>query len=135
MKGDGLENRPFRFIASWQDHPQFQEFLRSTWDSNLDVESNIKVFVVHVRDWNVNVFEHIGKKKKELLARLRGIDRALCIYHLDFLVQLDLDLRAELAEVLRHEESLWLQKSRVQWATFRDPIRCIFTAVLFKGEV
>ncbi|KAK8563899.1 hypothetical protein V6N12_036034 [Hibiscus sabdariffa] len=74
----------------------------------------------HARVWNVNVFGHIGKKKKELLAQLRGIDHALCIYHSDFLVQLDLDLRAKLAEVLRHEESLWLQKLQVQWANFGD---------------
>ncbi|KAL4341262.1 hypothetical protein GQ457_08G035530 [Hibiscus cannabinus] len=104
----------------FDDHPQFQEFLRSTWDLHLDVESNIKVFIDHDCDWNVKVFGHIGKKKKELLARLRGIDRTLRIYHSEFLVQLDMELRAELAEVLCHEESLWLQKSRVQWATFGD---------------
>ncbi|KAK8613230.1 hypothetical protein V6N13_100997 [Hibiscus sabdariffa] len=51
--------------------------------------------------------------EKELLARLRVIDKALCKAHSDFLVQLDLELRAELDETLRQEESLWLHNSRV----------------------
>ncbi|KAK9033208.1 hypothetical protein V6N11_018244 [Hibiscus sabdariffa] len=59
-------------------------------------------------------FCHIGRKRKELLARLRGIDKVLRMAHSDFLVQLDLELRAELDETLPQEESLWLQKSRVQ---------------------
>ncbi|KAL4347937.1 hypothetical protein GQ457_17G012940 [Hibiscus cannabinus] len=50
--------------------------------------------------WNESVFRHIGKKKRELLARLPSIDRALQVRHSDFLVQLDFDLRAELAVVL-----------------------------------
>ncbi|KAK8589257.1 hypothetical protein V6N12_023659 [Hibiscus sabdariffa] len=92
--------------------------VEATEDS--DVESNIKDFADKGREWNVTIFWHIGKKKKELLPRLWGIDRSLHISHLDFLIQLDLDLRAEFVEVLGHEESLWLQKSRVQWANFGD---------------
>ncbi|KAK8689390.1 hypothetical protein V6N13_088111 [Hibiscus sabdariffa] len=106
--------------VSRKDHPQFQELLQTTWDLSLDVESNIKDFADKGREWNVTIFWHIGKKKKELLPRLWGIDRSLHISHLDFLIQLDLDLRAEFVEVLGHEESLWLQKSRVQWANFGD---------------
>ncbi|KAK8625788.1 hypothetical protein V6N13_056948 [Hibiscus sabdariffa] len=107
------EGRPFHFIATWQDHPQFEDFLRNTWDMTVDVESNVSLFAEEARHWNDTMFKIIGPKKRELLARIRGMGRALSKNHSNFLVQLDIDLRAELDEVLQHEESLWLQKSRV----------------------
>ncbi|KAK8589755.1 hypothetical protein V6N13_088577 [Hibiscus sabdariffa] len=85
-----------------------------------DVESNVSLFAEKARHWNDTVFGHIGRKKRELLAWIRGVDRALRKNHSNFLVQLDVDLRAELDEVLRHEESLWLQKLWVNWASFGD---------------
>ncbi|KAK8573905.1 hypothetical protein V6N13_096836 [Hibiscus sabdariffa] len=36
------------------------------------------------------------------------------------LLMLDVDLRAELDEILREEENFWLQKSGVQWIKFGD---------------
>ncbi|KAK8608966.1 hypothetical protein V6N13_025275 [Hibiscus sabdariffa] len=85
-----------------------------------DVELSVRVFADKARQWNVTVFEHISRKKCELVAHIRGIDRVLRRNHSDFLVQVDIDLLAELEEVLRHEESLWLQKSQVYWASLGD---------------
>ncbi|KAK8528261.1 hypothetical protein V6N12_074794 [Hibiscus sabdariffa] len=98
------EGRPFHFIATWQDHPQFEDFLRNTWDMTVDVESNVSLFAEEARHWNDTMFKIIGPKKRELLARIRGMGRALSKNHSNFLVQLDIDLRAELDEGI---SSVW----------------------------
>ncbi|KAK8515836.1 hypothetical protein V6N12_016142 [Hibiscus sabdariffa] len=110
----------FKSSSLLMNHPQFEEFLRSNWDMERDVESNIWAFTEEVQHWNVSVFGHIRWKKKDLLAWIRGIDRALRVSHSEFMIQLDVDLRAELDEILREEENFWLQKSGVQWIKFGD---------------
>ncbi|KAL4302847.1 hypothetical protein GQ457_10G018520 [Hibiscus cannabinus] len=110
------ENRPrlFRYISTWQDHPSFDEFQKSTWDTR-DLLSNIESFRPNVRDWNSSVFGHIGRRKKRLLARLKGIDMALARAHSDSLVVLGQKLREELESVIDQEESLWSQKACANW--------------------
>ncbi|KAK8596694.1 hypothetical protein V6N12_065174 [Hibiscus sabdariffa] len=74
-------------------------------------------------------------KKKELLAQIRGIDRALRVSHSEFLVQLDVELRAGLDEVLRQDERFWLLKSGVQWVKFGDRVmRKAFTVPVTDDE-
>ncbi|XP_039002736.1 uncharacterized protein LOC120129249 [Hibiscus syriacus] len=112
--------RPFRFIAAWQDHPQFKDFLSEVWRNGLDALTNVNSFQSKASEWNLNVFGHIGRKKRELLAWLRGIDRALITRYSQRLVDLQHVLEYELEQVLQQEESLWLQKSRTQWVLHGD---------------
>ncbi|KAK8656386.1 hypothetical protein V6N13_098339 [Hibiscus sabdariffa] len=61
-----------------------------------------------------------GKKKKNLIARLRSIDRVLQHRNLTFLCDLDKELQAALEQVPSHEESFWFKKSRSCWIEFGD---------------
>ncbi|KAE8680042.1 hypothetical protein F3Y22_tig00111392pilonHSYRG00178 [Hibiscus syriacus] len=102
------------------DHPQFKDFLSEVWRNDLDALTNVNSFQSKASEWNLNVFGHIGRKKRELLARLRGIDRALITRYSQRLVDLQHVLEYELEQVLQQEESLWLQKSRTQWVLHGD---------------
>ncbi|XP_039007853.1 uncharacterized protein LOC120135693 [Hibiscus syriacus] len=82
------EDRPFRFIAAWQEHPNFSDFVRESWEDRLNVLANIEKIKLKVRD-KTSVFGNIGKRKKILLARLRGIDKALRRFHSNHLIQLE----------------------------------------------
>ena len=62
-----------------------------------------------------SIFGNIFVKKKRLLARLLGIQKALAISPNLFLVNLDKQLQGELNKVLNHEEELWAMKSRINW--------------------
>ncbi|KAE8698225.1 hypothetical protein F3Y22_tig00110600pilonHSYRG00023 [Hibiscus syriacus] len=110
-------NRPFRFITAWQEHEQFKQFLRPTWVNDRNILENIQAFTEASADWNRDVFGHIGKRKKQLLARLRDIDKKLHQKHSEYLINLESQLREELMKVLELEESLWKQKSCSQWTT------------------
>ncbi|KAL4386393.1 hypothetical protein GQ457_09G029360 [Hibiscus cannabinus] len=115
-----ISERPFRYIAAWNDHPNFPEFLNSVWQNDRDFEDNLGFFKAAAHSWNSDVFGHIGKKKKRLLARLRGIDRALNNAHSDYLVDLQHSLRDELELILEQEESFWMQKACASWVKYGD---------------
>ncbi|VVA30150.1 Hypothetical predicted protein, partial [Prunus dulcis] len=68
-----------------------------------------------LKDWNVNVFGHIKKRKACLLARLNGIQKALCRGSNIFLSNLEISLIKEYNGVLEQEAMFWKQKSRLQW--------------------
>ncbi|KAL4387754.1 hypothetical protein GQ457_09G023660 [Hibiscus cannabinus] len=67
------------------------------------------------RKWNTNVFGHIEKRKRFLLARIKGVERELERSPNSFLEGLDKELKRELDVVLAQEESLWHQKARSSW--------------------
>ncbi|XP_030941685.1 uncharacterized protein LOC115966624 [Quercus lobata] len=67
------------------------------------------------KKWNKNQFGNILTRKKNLMSRLNGIQRALALRPSEFLVKLEDELLRELDLVLRREEELWALKSRVNW--------------------
>ncbi|KAL4368982.1 hypothetical protein GQ457_05G017200 [Hibiscus cannabinus] len=101
---DAKGERPFRYIAAWNDHPE------------LDLPNNISLFQEASCKWSMDVFGHIGKRTAQLLAWLRGIDRAMESSFRSSLVKLEDKLKRELDNVLAQEESLWHQRSRSQFS-------------------
>lgn len=55
------------------------------------------------------------KKKRTLVARIRGIQQSPDYGISAFLQELESCLQQEYHEVLRQEEIMWLQKSRLEW--------------------
>ena len=98
------EKRPFCFKSARLTHDNFQTFLQGEWKDNISVIENLNAFQDNLKDWNVNVFGNIGKRKRRLLARLNGIQRSLNRRNNPFLLQLE-----------RQEELMWQQKSRAEW--------------------
>ncbi|KAL4348697.1 hypothetical protein GQ457_17G003630 [Hibiscus cannabinus] len=65
--------------------------------------------------WNSEVFRYIWKRKANLLAHIRGVEKALENSTANHLVKLEARLKVELDTVLSQEKSLWPQISRVNW--------------------
>ncbi|XP_061343759.1 uncharacterized protein LOC133289777 [Gastrolobium bilobum] len=63
--------RPFRFLAAWQDHVNFIPFLKSTWNINSNIFAALTNLVAPLKDWNINVFGHIQTKKEDLINKLQ----------------------------------------------------------------
>lgn len=70
--------------------------------------------------WNKTVFGNIFVRKKRLYRRLDGTQRALAYSPNPGLIKLEEKLKKELNNVLKQEELLWMQKSRVQWLRVGD---------------
>ncbi|KAL4335120.1 hypothetical protein GQ457_07G012830 [Hibiscus cannabinus] len=65
-------NRPFRFIAAWQDHPRFSDFLGNIWDANLNIESNVVAFADKARVWNESLDIDLRAELAEALKESNG---------------------------------------------------------------
>ena len=71
-------------------------------------------------EWNRNHFGNIFVKKRRVIARLDGAQKALAKRPLEFLVELEKDLQRELNEVLNQKQKLWALKSRLNWMVLSD---------------
>ncbi|KAL7259319.1 hypothetical protein ACSBR1_005252 [Camellia fascicularis] len=73
-----LLSRPFRFEAPWMSYLGLIDVIKSAWismnDNLLDATS---VFTCRVTDWNKETFGNIFKRKRQLLARIEGTQKAL----------------------------------------------------------
>lgn len=113
-------NKPFRFLSAWLTNEKFGKFVASHWKSNTTFSDMIHDFTPKLLQWNKVIFGNIFQRKRRLLARLGGIQRALEVKYTRSLCHLEKKLKKELEEVLNQEEWFWHQKSRKDWALLGD---------------
>ncbi|KAI9081455.1 hypothetical protein K1719_036601 [Acacia pycnantha] len=114
---------PFRFLAPWITHPEFQGIVQRIWNSGNDLLTCIDDFKIEIQNWNSYTFGGIGQRKRKLLRRLNGIQTKLELHpdaSSDFLLDLEVSLREDLEEVCFQEKLLWLQKSSSDWVCLGD---------------
>ncbi|KAI8011577.1 hypothetical protein LOK49_LG06G01908 [Camellia lanceoleosa] len=73
--------RPFRFEAVWLCHPSFSDVVKKSW-SNMEYNliEAINDFTHDVKIWNKDVFGNVYKRKRNLLARIEGIQKSQSEY-------------------------------------------------------
>ncbi|KAL7187043.1 hypothetical protein ACSBR1_037168 [Camellia fascicularis] len=114
-------NRPFRCEAAWFCHSNFIDVVQNSWlnrSHNL-LEAN-NSFTDNVKIWNKKVFGNIFKRKRTLLARIEGIQKAQVLAFSHNLHFLEKDLINQYNNTVFQEEILWFQKSRSKWLTLGD---------------
>ncbi|KAL4388382.1 hypothetical protein GQ457_09G019490 [Hibiscus cannabinus] len=107
--------KPFRYLAAWNEHVDFPSMLARSWSNELSIHENIIQFQEMSSAWSLEVFGHIGNRKRHILARLHGIERTLEMGPNLYLEELEKALKSELDIVLLQEESLWHQRARSDW--------------------
>ena len=107
-----LGNKPFRFLAAWLTDSSFNDFVAGSWNNQAPFPQAVGHFVDEVSKWNKEHFGNVFHRKRRLLARLGGIQKALENFHSGGLILIENRLKRELNEVLTQEDLLWRQKSR-----------------------
>ncbi|WJX13116.1 hypothetical protein P8452_03545 [Trifolium repens] len=108
--------RPFRFESAWQIHDSFQTDLQSWWHNRTSLLENLNMVETKLRTWKNETFGNVKKKKKDLLARLGGIQKKRDTNDMNrYLASLEHMLQTDLAEILQYEELMWHQRSRAKW--------------------
>ncbi|KAK8715387.1 hypothetical protein V6N13_042721 [Hibiscus sabdariffa] len=90
------------------------------WLPSSTLTDTIMSFTKAADVWNKTVYGYIGSKKCIEMARLRGVQKALCTKSSRFLVNLESELIMELENILDQEELLWRQKSCSDWIIMGD---------------
>ncbi|GMJ00023.1 hypothetical protein HRI_003671500 [Hibiscus trionum] len=107
--------KPFRFVQSWQASAEFTPFLEKSWDKLLSLDENISNLQQKLPHWQADCIGSLGKRKRRILARLKGIDKALGHRYSRSLSEPEKVLKGELDDILAMEESEWRQKARCDW--------------------
>ncbi|XP_028095364.1 uncharacterized protein LOC114295342 [Camellia sinensis] len=115
--------RPFRFINAWSLHPQFQEFVKKSWnDSDISgwagyvIMKKLKSLRFAFKKWNSDVFGNVTMALQVVVKELHGIDLVVELRNLnEEESRRRREVRNEVWSLSRREEWLWLQKSRMNW--------------------
>lgn len=107
-------NRPFRFEVACLSYDTFPSFLQEKWNKDAVLPTSLQYLTPNLHEWNKETFGNIFHRKKELLARLNGIQNSPTYGRSRFLDFLEKELQDQLALTLHQEECLWFQKSRSQ---------------------
>ena len=94
--------------------------MKGSWDLHQNIGLAIKHFTEKAKKWNLEVFGNVFARKRRVLARLYGAQKALSNGPNPFLIQLERDLMREYASIMQQEEEFWALKSRLNWATYGD---------------
>ncbi|XP_019152267.1 PREDICTED: uncharacterized protein LOC109149075 [Ipomoea nil] len=100
-------NRPYRFEAAWLTHDDYKRIWKTAWkDRGGNVVEAIDEVTRLSKQWNEEVFGNIFKRKRQLQARLQGIQNSNW-YHSRGLQVLEKKLKEDLNKTLAQEELLW----------------------------
>ncbi|KAE8709897.1 hypothetical protein F3Y22_tig00110328pilonHSYRG00789 [Hibiscus syriacus] len=98
--------QPFRYFTGWLSHDDFFKMVGDNWIKTSNITETILHFTKAADTWNKYVFGYIGKNKRMIMARLYGIQKALCRRSTQFLQNMESDLLIDLEHLLDQEELL-----------------------------
>ncbi|XP_022743881.1 uncharacterized protein LOC111294765 [Durio zibethinus] len=93
--------KPFRLQKMWFDHKEFMLLVQYSWNQeNGSLASIVDILRKTIQEWNKNSYGNVFTRKMSILARLKGIEKAL--------------------KLLKTDGVIWAPKSRVSWLTDDD---------------
>lgn len=96
--------------------------------------NSIKCLIEYLNQWNRSTFGNVFHRKKKLMARLGGIERALEISLNDFLVNLQENLTKEYQDTLKQKEDLLVMESSVNWVIQSERNTRFFHLITLKRQ-
>ena len=118
--------RPFKFQRFWLSDVSFPKVVENVWGRIPGLTEAIDTFQHEATVWNKLHFGNIFAKKRKIMARLNGIQRAVAVRPLSSLLDLENKLLKELDVVLGQEQELWALKSRINWMVQGDRTTAFF---------
>ena len=110
--------KPFRFLNCWLDHPNCLKIITESWNSNKSstLPEKLKAIKISLKKWNTLEFGSIDSHISNLEIVIQSIDGLANLRNLEDheLVERK-SAQCQLWEWLKRKESLWAQKSRIQW--------------------
>ena len=91
----------------------FPSIVSKAWCSSRSLVESIGFFSTEATLWNRNHFSNIHHKKRRVLARIYGVQKALSNCPSSSLINLENQFQLELDSIFDQERDLWLLKSRI----------------------
>ncbi|XP_019261589.1 PREDICTED: uncharacterized protein LOC109239475 [Nicotiana attenuata] len=131
----GKKNRPFRFFDCIADHPQFTQQVELAWKERgtrgkmQAVWDNLKKTKEVIKEINIQHFKGVDERIEETRKELQIVQEEMS-YRLQNIELIDKEkaLKCELEKWVMIEESIYKQRSRVQWQKLGDSNSAYFFA-------
>ena len=94
--------------------------VEEAWSDGRSLSSAIFDFSKKAQKWNSEIFGNLFARKRRVLARLGGVQKAIANNPSESLLRLEKQLIEEHALIMLQEEEFWALKSRLNVATFGD---------------
>ena len=113
--------KPFRFLYIWQDHKEFEIFVKRKWEGTKKllgtlIKEKLKMLKSDLKGWNKEVFGYTDKLKLDTLRKIQKLDTKDDIEELnDEKIRERRELLSQLQDINVRNESLLQQKSRDLW--------------------
>jgi hypothetical protein len=108
--------RQFRFESAWLLEKTYLNMMKQSWNQDNSMSANLNNVEQGIKRWKFQSIDHILYKKKELMARINGVQRTMQVEHNSGrLKRLEQKLQNELNDILHKEELMWFQRSRAKW--------------------
>lgn len=108
-------SRPFKFQSCWLADPGFPRVVERAWSQENHLKEAISRSEKEAIGWNKDHFGNIFVKKRNIMARLNGIQHSLARCPSTSLIELKKMLQKDLDLILNQERDLWAMKSRINW--------------------
>lgn len=121
--------KQFRFEAAWAMHEDYQGIVQTAWEQKrgkpLEALDQVRIqSLIFSKD----VFDDIFRRKRNIEAWLKGIQKTLERVDSLFLLHLEQSLQHDYNHILFQEELFWFQKSREKWVKLGDKNTAFFHA-------
>ncbi|PNY15946.1 ribonuclease H, partial [Trifolium pratense] len=121
----GIDNprrlKHFKFESAWLLEDSFMDMLRASWKDYDNICNQLVDVAQEMGKWKHLSFDRVLGQKRELIARIGGIQRRVyegCSNK--YLQRLEYKLQRELEHILKQEELMWYQRSRARWLADGD---------------
>lgn len=100
----------------WLSHDGFPSIVREAWEGDQqDVCQIVDIFTQKAKSWNKEAFRDIFWKKRNMTARLLGVEKALAKNPLQRMIDIHKFLSGKMEKMLALVEELWGMNSRIKW--------------------
>lgn len=93
---------------------------KSLGNHYVDFLTSRNQFLLNVKIWAQNDFNKLLEMKRQILARLQGIQEYLCKKHSFYLIDLEKDLLVDYDKIPNLERVILAQKAGINWRQFAD---------------
>ncbi|XP_050238129.1 uncharacterized protein LOC126687615 [Mercurialis annua] len=116
--------KPFKSINAWWEHKDFKSFVSESWLSisdQLNFVDKLRSLRALIKQWNLNVFGNLNHKLDSTLQAIHMLESTSDLQDLSDSDKAVLSaLHSDSYRFSKQLESLWHQKSRVNWSFLGD---------------
>lgn len=97
----------FKFETMWMSSPDFHSIVNSTWHDLNTYNQSLKQFIPLAKNWSKSSFGNVFKNKRNVLARINGLQEMNPNFKSDFHLELEGKLQAQYNTILSAEDEYW----------------------------